>query len=117
MRLQKTLLATVLATTLLALGAGCAKDKHEAIPSDALLGSEGERRLTYTTNGPGTIFVQDVTDNSLVYSGEVSGPRQVTVDPEENQITVDGTLVQDKKLTKGHTHRIMFEPTLRSTRY
>jgi hypothetical protein len=117
MRPNNSLLATVLVSSVISFAAGCAHDKHEAIPATAMLGAEGERRLTYTTSRAGTIFVQDTTDNSLVYSGEVNGPRQITVDPEKNEITVDGTLVQDKKLTKGHNHRIMFEPLVVRDRY
>ena len=117
MRPNQSLLATLLVSTVVAFAAGCAHDKHEAIPATAMLGAEGERRLTYTTSRAGTIFVQDKNANSLVYSGEVNGPRQITVDPEKNEITVDGTMVQNKKLTKGHTHRIMFEPLPVRDRY
>ena len=49
---------------------------------------------------------------TIVYSGEVDGERQIMVDPERNEITVDGRLVQDKKLDRGHTHRIYFQPSL-----
>src|SRR6478735_6649179 len=105
------LLAAVLTTSALAcLGAsGCASDRHEVAPATAMLGAEGERRLTYTTNGPGTLYVYDQTADRLVYSGEVTGERQISVDPEKNELTVDGTLVQNKTLTRGHNHRIFFQ--------
>jgi hypothetical protein len=106
----KLLCSLLFASMMVAWGAGCRQEVHEEIPPSALLGSEGEKRLTFTTNGPGMIYVHDQTANSLVYSGEVDGERQITVDPERNQITVDGRLVQDKKLERGHTHRIYFQP-------
>ena len=110
------LLAAVLSTsalTSLTFVGGCAPERHEVIPATAMLGAEGERRLTYTTNGPGTLYVYDQTDNRLLYSGEVTGERQITVDPEKNEITVDGTLVQNKTLTRGHNHRIFFQSRMR----
>ena len=112
MTLRKLLCSLLFASMIAGYGTGCAKERHEVIPSSALLGSEGEKRLTFTTNGPGMIYVHDHSAHSLVYSGEVDGERQVTVDPERNQITVDGQVVQDKKLDRGHTHRIYFQPSL-----
>ena len=115
MRRHRLLLAAVLATSALtSVGVGgCAPERHEVVPATAMLGAEGERRLSYTTNGPGTLYVTDQTDNRLVYSGEVTGERQISVDPEKNELTVDGTLVQNKTLTRGHNHRIFFQPRFR----
>jgi hypothetical protein len=113
---KPTLVAALLSTTLGIFVAGCAQERHEVIPATATLGAEGEKRLTFTTNGPGTLYVHDQTDNSLVYSGEVLSERQITVDPERNEIMMDGRLVQDKKLERGHTHRIYFLPLLERDR-
>ena len=112
MTLTKLLCSLLLASMLVGYALGCAQERHEVIPASAILGSEGEKRLTFTTNGPGMIYVHDQTDNSLVYSGEVDGERQIMVDPERNEITVDGRLVQEKQLDRGHTHRIYFQPSL-----
>ncbi len=92
---------------------GCATERHDVIPPGATLGAEGEKRLSFTTDGPGTIYIHDQFDNRLVYSGEVDGKRTITVDPEKNQLMVDGTLVQDKTLVRGHNHRIFFQPKFR----
>jgi hypothetical protein len=92
---------------------GCATERHDVVPPTALLGAEGERRLSYTTDGPGTIYVYDQLDNRLVYSGEVDGKRTISVDPDKNELHVDGTLVQDKTLKRGHNHRIFFQPRYR----
>ena len=116
MRRHDLLLAAVLTTsalTCLGTVGGCAPERHEVVPATATLGAEGERRLTYTTNGAGTLYVYDQSDNHLVYSGEVTGERQITVDPEKNEVTVDGTLVQNKTLNRGHNHRIFFQPRSR----
>src|SRR5688572_4168038 len=60
----KLLCSLLFASMTVAWGAGCRQEVHEEIPPSALLGSEGEKRLTFTTNGPGMIYVHDQTDNS-----------------------------------------------------
>jgi hypothetical protein len=97
----------------LAFAPGCAPERHEVVPSSAILGAEGNQRLTFTSDGPGTIYIVDQSDDKLLYSGHVTSRRQVVVDPEENQITVDGQLVQDKSLRPGHNRKIFFRPTVR----
>lgn len=101
------------AAALAPFASGCAQERHPVVPATAMLGAEGEKRLTYTTNGPGTLYVYDDEADRLLYSGDVSGERQITVDPERNEISVDGALVQDKTLTRGRTHRIFFQPRFR----
>jgi hypothetical protein len=112
MQLRNLLLPAVLATTTLGfLAGGCAsQDRHEVVPPTAVLGAEGSKMLTYTTSGPGTVYVYDVGKDQLVYSGQVESGRSITVDPEKNQILVDGTLVQDKTLSSGDNYRIFFQP-------
>jgi hypothetical protein len=92
---------------------GCAPERHEVVPSSALLGAEGNQRLTFTSDGPGTIYIYDQSDDKLLYSGHVPGRRQIAVDPERNEITVDGVLVQDKSLRPGNNRKIYFTPTVR----
>ncbi len=93
--------------------AGCAAERHEVVPSSAMLGAEGEKLLTYTTSGPGTIYIYDQSDDKLLYSGRVESRRQVTIDPERNEITVDGILVQDKTVKARNNRKIYFQPTVR----
>lgn len=109
---KSTFILATLAVPLV-LTTGCRPERHEAVPSTALLGSEGEGRLTYTTDGPGTIYIFDHTANKLLYTAQAPGKRQVVVDPESNQITVDGVLVQDKSLRAGNNRKIFFRPTVR----
>lgn len=92
---------------------GCRPDRHEVVPSTAHVGAEGNERLTFTTDGPGTIYVVDESDNKLLYSGHAPGRRQVVVDPERNEIMVDGALVQEDSLRPGNTRKIYFRPTVR----
>jgi len=104
----RLILVTTLVLALLDLG--CAHERHMAIPATAMMTTEGEGRLAFTTDGAGTLYVEDTRDNRLVYSGEVDGVRQIIVDPAHNEVRVDGILVQDKTLIRGHNHKIYFEP-------
>jgi hypothetical protein len=78
-----------------------------------MLAAEGTRRLPYTTTAAGTLYVYDRSASQLIYSGEVDAGRQILVDPDANRITADGAILQEKKLTSGHTYRIFFQPTTR----
>ncbi len=109
----KSLLAAVVITGSAISLAGCTPERHEVIPSTATVGAEGNDRLTFTSDGPGMIYIYDQTDNKLLYSARVPGRRQVVVDPDTNQITVDGQLVQEKTLRGGNQRKIFFHPTVR----
>src|SRR5918993_5168174 len=112
MRYHSLLVLATLAIPL-TITVGCQPERHEVVPSTALLGAEGDDRLTFTSDGPGTVYIFDQSDNKLLYSGHVTSRRQVVVDPKSNQITVDGLLVQDKSLRPGNQRKIFFRPTVR----
>jgi hypothetical protein len=89
---------------------GCSSDGNNSVPASAMLSAEGTRRLVYTTGAAGTLYVYDRTTSTLIYSGDVDSGRQILVDPDANRITADGTVLQEKKLTSGHTYRVFFQP-------
>jgi hypothetical protein len=105
--------AVLIALAVLPMASGCVQERHEVVPASATLGAEGKGMLNYSTAGPGSIWVSDETDNRLLYSGDVSGERQITVDPEKREILVDGQVVTDKTITRGHNHKIFFLPRYR----
>lgn len=109
----KYLLAAVAITGALVSLTGCAPERHDVVPSSATVGAEGNERLTFTSDGPGMIYIVDQTDDKLLYSARVPGRRQVVVDPDSNQITVDGQLVQEKTLRGGNNRKIFFHPSAR----
>lgn len=112
MSYKSMLVSSVLAASAMTV-VGCAPERHDVVPDTAMLGAEGEKRLSYMTDGPGTLYIYDQTDSKLLYSGQVESRRQVTVDPERNEVSVDGVLVQDKSLRPGNNRKIYFEPTLK----
>src|SRR3954447_11913374 len=112
MRLRTTILALGLHAAALSIAGagGCASEGNGSVPSSAMLAAEGNRRLPYTTTAPGTLYVYDRSASQLIYCGEMDAGRQIVVDPDANRISVDGDVLQDKKLTSGHTYRIFFQP-------
>ena len=93
------------------VAAGCESDRMSNIPPSATVSSSGNMQLTFTAPQPGTVWVYDVNNDRIVYSGSVAPNQSVVVDPTTNQITVDGRVVFDKGLNSGDQHRIYFEAT------
>jgi hypothetical protein len=78
------------------------------VPTDARLTGEGAQRMMYTAEGDGTIWVVDVPNNIVIYSGRVARGDQVVVDPDANNLTVNGSKVSDQKLLPDVSRRIFF---------
>jgi hypothetical protein len=95
----------------LALGlsvlSGCASDRMSNIPDNAIIASSGNDRLSYTAPSYGTIWVYDVNNDRIDYSGPVAPNDSVAVDPGVTSVTVNGRVVTDK-LNKDSKHRIYF---------
>jgi hypothetical protein len=100
----------VLAT---ALFFGCQTDRVNNIPPSAMLASSGNAQLTYTAQSDGTVWVYDVNNDRIDYSGPLMANQSIVVDSTTRQITVDGRIVSDKTLNSGAQHRIYFQPITR----
>jgi hypothetical protein len=94
----------------LAIFSGCAVDRLSNIPSNATIASSGNDHLSYTAPSYGTIWVYDVSNDRIDYSGPVSMNEAVTVDPSANSVTINGRIVADK-VDQGAQHRIYFVPS------
>lgn len=95
----------------LALGilSGCAADQFSNIPSNATIASSGNDHLSYTAPSYGRIWVYDVTNDRIDYSGPLKMNEAIEVDPRSSSITIDGRVVSDT-LAQGSQHRIYFVP-------
>jgi hypothetical protein len=93
----------------LALLSGCESDRMSDIPANATIASSGDDRLSYTASTDGTIWVYDVTNDRIDYSGPIAMNESVSVDPHNNTAMVNGRVVTDK-LKDGAKHRIYFVP-------
>jgi len=86
---------------------GCAMDPLSNIPSNATIASSGNDQLTYTAPSYGRIWVYDVTNDRIDYSGPLRMNEAVTVDPKSNTVTINGRIVSDT-LMQGAQHRVYF---------
>jgi hypothetical protein len=101
-------IATVLA---LAIFTSCASDPMSNIPPNATIASSGNDQLTYTAPTYGRIWVYDVTNDRIDYSGPLRANEAVTVDPKNNTVTINGRIVSDT-LVQGAQHRVYFVSAL-----
>ena len=96
----------------LALGAtGCAKDRHEAVPSAAMEVSEAQGDVKYTAPSDGEVYVQNANGHDLIYSGRIRKGETLSVESEddEDKIRIDSQVVSTKDLKEGEKHKIFFK--------
>jgi hypothetical protein len=91
----------------LAVLTGCEADRMNNIPANATLASSGDDKLSYTAGSDGTIWVYDVSNDRIDYSGTIAMNESVTVDPHTKTVTVNGRVVMDK-LDGSAKHRVYF---------
>ncbi len=89
--------------------AGCTHDRPDRLPSSAQLVVEGDSALAYKAPTDGMVYVYDMQDNRIVYSGDVTRGQTVKVDTDKNRIMVGDELGSEKTLKMGHPHRIFFD--------
>jgi hypothetical protein len=92
-----------------ALFFGCQQDRMNNIPPSATLASSGNSQLTYTAQSDGTVWIYDVNNDRIDYSGSLRANQSIVVDSTSRQITVDGRIVSDKAMNSGAEHRIYFK--------
>jgi hypothetical protein len=95
----------------LAIFGGCQEDRVNNIPAGATLSTSGNAQLTYTAAMDGTIWVYDVNNDRIDYSGPLAANQSLVVNPDTKEITVDTRVVSDKTMSSGAQHRIYFLAT------
>ena len=114
-----TRLCQIAAPALLGLSlfvGGCAHERHEEIPASATMAVEGDERLVYAAPHDGKVYVYDVNDDRMVYSGDVEQGDDVTVEPDKNVVLVEGRTAIEDGVRNGHRHRIFFKKADEATR-
>lgn len=91
----------------LAIFSGCAFDQLSNIPANATIASSGNDHLSYTAPSYGRLWVYDVSNDRIDYSGPIRMNEAVVVDPNSNSVTINGRIVADK-VNQGAQHRIYF---------
>jgi hypothetical protein len=87
----------------------CEQDRVSNIPTAARVAASGNSSLTYTAPTDGTVWVYDVSDDRIDYSGQLMSGQSIVVNPQNNQIVIDGRVVSDKNLNQIAEHRVYFE--------
>jgi hypothetical protein len=87
---------------------GCAADRPADVPASAGIQAAGDSSLTFTPPADGEIWVSDVGSNNIVYSGHVRQGDSVMVDPDKNQVTVNGLVAVNHDISHS-SHKIYFE--------
>ena len=92
----------------LAIFSGCQEDRINNIPSNATVAASGDSHLTYAPTVDGTVWVYDVNNDRIDYSGPLMANQSLVINPDTKQILVDARVVSDKTLSSGDQHRIYF---------
>jgi hypothetical protein len=100
----------VIALLAFAIFSGCQEDRINNIPAGATLSASGNAQLTYTAAADGTVWVYDVNNDRIDYSGALMANQSLAVNPDTREITLDGRVVSDKTMVQGAEHRIYFQP-------
>ncbi len=95
----------------LAIFSGCQEDRVNNIPGGATLSTSGNAQLTYTAAVDGTVWVYDVNNDRIDYSGPLMANQSIAVNPDTKQVIVDARVVSDKTMSSGAQHRIYFLAT------
>ena len=95
---------------LMLVAGGCAKERHEDIPPQAMMAIEGNDELTYRAPYDGAVYIYDVDGDRMVYSGQVNKGDTVRIEPDEDKVMIGTTTVAEKEgLDPGNKHRIFFD--------
>lgn len=81
---------------------------RDKIPGGAKILDQGKGALRARTRAPGTLYLYDVDDQRIVWSGRVHSGQDFAVDPNNDRAVLDSDPVYRQNLERTHTHRIYF---------
>jgi hypothetical protein len=88
---------------------GCSHDRDEMVPPSAMMSAEGDSRLSFRAPNDGTVYIYDTDANRLVYSGQVEKGQLLVLDPGQDELTLDGKTLTEKRIDRGDKHQIFFD--------
>jgi len=97
--------------SLMGLVGGCAADRPQQVPADAMVKTQGNDRLVYTADQPGNVWVAEKASNKIVYSGRLNTGDRLALDSKHNLLTVNDRAVVTKELPR-QDYKVFFEPGL-----
>ena len=91
------------------VGAGCTQTGKGTIPSGAHQVESGRGEIRYIAERDGTVWVYDAATDKMVFTGPIRDQERIVVNPDTNQITVNGRTVSEQPLIRDHKYRIYFK--------
>ncbi len=88
---------------------GCVT-RPNAVPSSAMLMTEGQGAIVFRPTEFGRVYVSDQTDDKILYQADINKGEVVELDARADKIAVGGRTVSDRTMEDGHNYRIFFEP-------
>jgi hypothetical protein len=109
--LRKVAAASVTGIVLTLGAVACEQQHPQEIPGTAQMVQAGNQQTVYTATQRGMVYVYDQNAHRLIWSGEVSEGKQINIDPQKNQVTVNGMVVSKGTLTPYHNEQVWFVPS------
>jgi hypothetical protein len=95
-------------SVLLTLG-GCSSDEARPdVPSNAMQVSSGSKVVAFTAPHDGKAYLQDDTDNRVVYSTDLRRDQVMKFDPVADNVQIDGNVAPEGIAHPNHDHSIYF---------
>lgn len=98
----------------LVAGGGCASERPSAVPASAIVKTQGDQRVVYTSDGEGTIWIAEAGNNNINYSGPVHHGDRVVLDPDANTVTINDRVVANQGISH-HDHKVYFSSAADTT--
>ena len=76
----------------------------------AVVVEEGAGRLSHEADANGRVWIYDKDDDRLVYEGRMTRNEEITLDPRDNRLTLNGKRITERDFKSNHMHRIYFKP-------
>lgn len=83
-------------------------DRPGRIPRRADVVREGTGKLKWTADLDGTVYVYDRNRDTIRYTGPARRGQEIIVQPNDNQVLIDGRVVYDQDLTRDSSHQLYF---------
>lgn len=95
-------------TILAALGGCAAEVTRPGVPSNAIQVSSGGRIVAFTAPHDGKVYLNDDTDNRVVYSTELKRDQVIRFEPDADAVQIDGKVAPEGIANPTHDHSIYF---------
>jgi hypothetical protein len=88
---------------------GCSSEQSRPdLPSNAMQVSSGGKIVAFTAPHDGKAYLEDDTDNRVVYSTELRRDQVMKFDPVADAVQIDGTTAPEGIASPNHDHSIYF---------